>query len=131
MLDKNEADLAQFTSLDASVASGELSARIRENNNTKTDRIGFLEAEVERLSEIITLRNRELEEKEETIGELEAYMVNQENLIRTYEGKIIDKHELLKERDSEIGLLNDEKMSLAKENLNLQARLISIEKALE
>jgi hypothetical protein len=77
------------------------------------------------------LRNRELEEKEETIGELEAYMVNQENLIRTYEGKIIDKHELIKERDLEIGQLDDEKMTLAKENLNLQARLISIEKALE
>ena len=77
------------------------------------------------------MRNRELEEKEETIGELEAYMVNQENLIRTYEGKIIDKHELIKERDLEIGQLDDEKMTLAKENLNLQARLISIEKALE
>ena len=77
------------------------------------------------------MRNRELEEKEDTIGELEAYMVNQENLIRTYEGKIIDKHELIKERDLEIGQLDDEKMTLAKENLNLQARLISIEKALE
>ena len=59
---------------------------------------------------------------------MEQYLIYQENVIQSIQQEL---DEVVKDKETELEQLQEAKMKLAKENLNLKTRLISIEKAME
>lgn len=123
--------MQHFSFIDGSQSAEEASATLRREKMQSTDQINFLEAEIKRLGDIVTLRNQELEEKDQQIAEMEAYLINQEKVIRKQHKKVNSKTNDVRQNEEEVERLQEMNMILAKENLNIKARLISIEKALD